>query len=279
MKKISILSVAVLSVMMMASPILALSTTLSQRLSAEASAGASASSTKAAKVAAALATRIQTGQSHATAEIDRRVTVLNNLSTKVSAMTRLNATDKTNIASLITQQVSSLTDLKTKILADTDTTTLKADVKSITDSYRIFMLVVPQINVITTSDSMIETSNMIGAIGTKLQARVAIAGTAGNNVTALNTLLSDITAKINDAQTQAQNAVLAVASLKPDQGDTATITANKQAFTTAKGELKTARTDLQTARTDAGKIVTSLKAMKVSTATSTPASATSTMTQ
>lgn len=269
MKKIqiSILSVVILSAFV-AIPAFAISTTVD--LSAKLSANETASSTKAAKVAAALLTRIQTGQARATEEIDRRVTALTDLTGKVSAMTRLSIGEKTNISNFISEQLSTLVTLKTKILADADIATLKVDVKSITDSYRIFMLVMPQVNIIRTTDAMVETGQMLGALGAKLQTRITAAGAAGNNISALNILMSDFTAKINDAQTQAQASVTVVSSLQPDQGDQVTIAANKKAFTTARADIKTARADLQTARNDAQKIINVLKGMKVSaTASST----------
>jgi len=49
----------------------------------------------------------------------------------------------------------------------------------------------------------------------------------------MSALLSDMTTKISDAQTQTAAAVALVAPLKPDQGDAATIAANKAAFATA----------------------------------------------
>ncbi len=264
MKKIqiSILSVAILSVLLVASSVSAL----------DVGSNATASSTKAVAKVAALTARIQKAQTRAGQEIDRRVTILNDLTGKVVAMTRLASDQKTAISNSITQQVSVLTQLKTKIMADTDITTLKADIKSITDSYRIFMLVIPQINIIRTTDAMIETSQMLGALGTKLQTRISTVSST-NGVSALNTLMTDFAAKITDAQNQAQAATTVIAPLKPDQGDQATITANKQAIATAKADLKTARVDLKTARQDAGKIVMALKGMK--TATATPATTTS----
>ena len=126
------------------------------------------------------------------------------------------------------------------------------------------MLVIPQVNVIRTTDALIETSQMISALGTKLQTRINTAGSEGGNVSALNTLMADLVSKISDAQIKAQSASTVVSTLKPDQGDQATITANKQAFSTARADLKVARTDLGTARTDAQKIINALKDMKVS---------------
>ena len=278
MKKIqiSILSAVILSVALAAMPVFAISTTVGL------TSGSNASTTRAAKVAAALATRIQTAQSRASQEIDRRVTAMNTLLGKISAMTRVSASEKTSISDFLNQQISAMASLKAKILADTDITTLKTDIKSITDSYRIFMLIIPQGNVLATTDAMNETASMLGALGTKLQTRITAAQTAGADVSAMNTLMSDMNAKIADAQTQTAAAVALITPLQPDQGDATTIAANTAAFTAARADIKTARAELATARQDAGKIVTDLKALKTpatSASTSTGNSTSSTTTQ
>ena len=59
-------------------------------------------------------------------------------------MVKVSANEKTAIANEVQTEISNLTALNTKIQADTDLTTLKTDIQSITEDYRIFMLVIPQ---------------------------------------------------------------------------------------------------------------------------------------
>ena len=268
MKKIqtSILSIAILGVVFVASPAFALTTRLNEN----------ASSTKATKAAAALTTRIENAKTRANQEIDRRVTAINALITKVSDMVRVAADQKTSISSSLSQQISTLNDLKTKIAADADIDTLKTDIKSITASYRVFLLVLPQANILVTADSIKETSQMLASLAVKLQSRITSAGSAGENISALNTLISDMNTKLTDAQTQADAAIAKISGLQPDGGDSTIATGNKTAFTGAKADIKVARADLATARADAGKIVAGLKAFKSATTTSTAVTATTT---
>ncbi len=84
------------------------------------------SSTRAAARQAALITR---AQGRADQEIARRVAALNVLNTRIQAMQKLSADEKTSLASAIQAQLTELATLKTKIDADTDATTLKTDIQ------------------------------------------------------------------------------------------------------------------------------------------------------
>jgi len=223
-----------------------------------------------AKAAAKLAARIETGQKHADQEVDRRVTALNDLIARVATIDRLTDAEKTSITGSIQSQITALNSLKAKIDADTDIDTLKTDIKTITQAYRIFMLVIPQGRIVAVSDTIFTTSDILSTLGTKLSARITAAGTAGKNVTALTTLLADLNAKAADAKVQAQAAVTLVAGLSPDNGDTTAMKANDKAFADARAKIKLARADLKTSRDDAHKIIEALKGMKLeATATST----------
>ena len=106
-----------------------------------------------------------------------------------------------------TAEISTLAALKTKIDADTDATTLKADLKSITKSYRVYALVLPQGRIAAAADREVTLVSMMSTLGTKLQARVQAAGQSGADVTAATATLTDMSSKLQDAQTQAQAAV------------------------------------------------------------------------
>ena len=204
------------------------------------------------------------GRDRAVAEIDRRVADLNQLKTRIDGMKRVSDSSKTSLKGSIDAQIQILTDLKAKIQADTDDATLKADIQSITKSYRIYMLVMPQVAVLATTDRIHTTMDLMTTFGTKLQTRITDAQTAGKDVTALQAAYADYTAKISDAGVQADAASALVVNLKPDNGDQATMDANKKALADAKAKLKVAQSDLKTARKDAQTIVQGLKTMNVS---------------
>jgi len=239
-------------------------------------AGASASVTAGAKLTAA-ESKLQT---RGDAEIDRRTAALIDLNTRVQAMQKVTDAFKQNLSANIQTQLTSVAALKVKIDADTDPTTLKADLKSITDSYRIFALVLPQGSIAAAADRSVTLVSMMSTLGAKLQARVQAAGQAGNNVTALTAALTDMASKLQDAQTQAEAAVTASAALAPDGGDATKMASNNAALKTARADIKTATTDLTAARKDVTTIMAGLKSMPAASASaSSTVSATQTQTQ
>ncbi len=191
-------------------------------------------------------------------EVDRRIASLNDLNTRVQAMQRVSDAFKQSIAATISANITNLTTLKAKIDADTDSATLKTDLKSITDGYRVYVLIIPQGRIAAAADRVAVIVNMMGTLGSKLQARVQAAGTAGNDVTAANALLVDMSAKLNDAQTKAQASITESATLQPDGGDKTKMDANNAALKQARADITAAQKDLADARKDAGQIVAAL---------------------
>lgn len=259
MKKYILLSIAlcVLASFGSARTASALSTTVS------ASANASTTGAKATLSAAAqakLATRIDTAKNKASEEIDRRVTALNRLIDTISAMTRVTTDEKTKINTALKTQIEALNNLKVKITSESDIDVIKTDVKSITQSYRIFALVLPQGRIMAEADAIVATADMMGKVGAKLDTRIKEQTQKGTDVTEMTKVLVDYGTKLTDAQTNAQTAVSLILSLNVDNGDKAIMKTNADAFASARAKLKTARTDLKAAREDATKILKSLRA-------------------
>ncbi len=221
------------------------------------------------KATVALTARIEKGQAKATEEIDRRITALNELNTRIQAMTKVNDQEKANISAFLQSQVGLMASLKAKIVADADIDTLKTDIKSITESYRVFALVMPQGHMIAVTDAIVATSDSLNILAAKLQARID-AVPAGKDTTTLATLIADMKAKADDSKVQAQAAVNLIAPLTPDNGDKTIMEKNKKAFVDAKAKIKLGSDDIKKSREDAKKIVDMLKKIKVNvTATST----------
>jgi len=218
--------------------------------------------TTGAHASANLATRIEKAKDRAKEEIARRVAALGDLGDKVGGMAKVTADVKTSISGTVQTQVSALSALQAKIEADTDIDTLKTDIKSITQSYRIFMLVLPQGRITTAADHVQVTAETLAALAGKLSTRITEAQGTGKDVTAATALLTDMNAKIASAKAQADAAVSLTASLKPDNGDKAAMDANKAALKDAQAKLKIAREDLKAARKDAGDIVKALRGMR-----------------
>ena len=207
--------------------------------------------------------RIEVGKNRADQEIDRRIKALSNLETNINLMNRVSAEEKTSLSSSIQSQIDALTNLKTKISSDSDLATLKTDIKSITASYRIFALIIPQGHITATVDKIHSTIDMMTAFQAKLQSRIDVSKSAGSDTATMATLISDMSAKLANAKTEADAAMSLSAGLKPDNGDQAIFKSNNEALKSAREKIKSARADLRLAREDAQKIRIELHKIEV----------------
>ena len=213
----------------------------------------------------------------ASQEITRRIDALNKLSTRVNGMAKLSSSDKANLTSEIQSQIAAMNTLQAQISADTSanaTSSLKSDIQSITKSYRIFMLIIPQGALEAAADRVLDVAQSLSTLAGQLQTRITAAQNAGTDMSASVTALADMNAKIADANTQANAATSAVAGLKPDNGDQTVAQANLAAMKSARSKVQAAQQDLVAARKDAGTIVKALMSLKGSAGGSASSSAT-----
>lgn len=218
--------------------------------------GVSASVTGSATLTAAEQKAVSRGDQ----EITRRISALNDLNTRVQAMQAVTASFKQALAANIQTEVTGFTSLKAKIDADTVLATLKTDIQSITKSYRVYALILPQGRIAAAADRVVTIVTMMSTLGSKLQARIQAASTAGNDTTALTAALTDMSSKLQDAQTQAQAAVTVTESLQPDNGSSTVMASNTATLKQGRTDFQTATSDLQAARKDITTIVAGLKA-------------------
>ncbi|MEI7720112.1 MAG: hypothetical protein WCI89_02805 [bacterium] len=227
------------------------------------------------------AAKMTAAKARADQEIDRRVATLNEVTDRVGVMQEVQADFKQNLAGAVSGQVAAFAALKAKIDAETDPTLLKSEVQSINESYRVYALLVPQARIATAADRVVTLTRMMTILGSKLQARIAAAQTAGTDISALSKTLGDLSQKLSDANAQAQSAVSVSVSLVPDEGDKVKMAANAAALKTAHTAVGVAQKDLKDSRKD---IATILKGLNVSlsaassTPTITPGSATASTT-
>ncbi len=207
--------------------------------------------------------RMEMGKTKAMQEIDRRITSLNELITRIQAMKRISDAQKSSLVSDAQSQINSLTTLKTKIQADTDPATIKTDRQSIYSQYRIYMLFMPKIRILAAADRMNEIVDVMSQTATNLETRINSAKTAGKNVANLETALADLKAKLTDAKTQYTNAQNTVTGLTPDNEDSTKMQSNKTALENARAMIKTGSQDLKIGRTDIETIRQGLKDMKL----------------
>ncbi len=200
------------------------------------------------------ANRMEKGQERGSSEIDRRIESLTNLKTRLASIKLLDATALATISANLDAEIAKLQSLKTQIQSDTSTSTLKDDVKSITQGLRIFAVVEPKARIAASASRINAVVTQMTALTTKLQARIDAAKTAGTDTTSAVTALADLQAKIADAKVQADAAVSLTANLAADNGDATVRASNLQALKDAKAKLVLAQKDLADARHDAGTI-------------------------
>ncbi len=205
-------------------------------------------------------------------EIDRRIKNLGRLMDRAHVMSKLSDTTKSTLENTVQSETDALTALKAKIDADTDITTLRTDVQSITKSYRIYALVIPQGAVLAAADRLTTVADTMSGIGDKLQSRIAEAQAAGKDVSAMQSSYDDLVAKLADAKTQAADAISATQALKPDNGDQAIGQANLQALKDARSKIHTGIQDLVAARKDAATVIAGFRSSHLDAKTSDSAS-------
>jgi len=229
---------------------------------AQTDASSTASSTRGAARVTAQETRIAKAKMHADQELDRRVASLNALAARVNDMKRITDAQKSSLTMSINDQVTVLATLKAKIDADTDVAALRTDIQSITKSYRIYALILPQASLVAAADRAMTVASSMSALSGKLQSRISTLQASGTDVTALQAAYADFNLKIADANTQANAAVTEVVSLKPDNGDKTVMAANIAALKDARKKVQVAQQDFVAARKDAETIVKGIRRNK-----------------
>ncbi|HAO64846.1 TPA: hypothetical protein DCQ44_02590 [Candidatus Taylorbacteria bacterium] len=213
-------------------------------------------------------------QGQADKEITRRLDLLNKMAARIEEMKKVSAAGKASLSTDLQAHVNLLNNLSTKIKADTDAATLKSDVQSIAKAYRVYMLVMPQLQITVAADRLASTSDLLTNFALKLQERITTSQTAGTDVTALQTLLTDMNAKIADAKVQAAAAIAKVTGLTPDSGDAAVQASNQFALKAAREDIRVGTQDIKAANKDANQIRVGLNVHVKANATSTASTTT-----
>lgn len=212
------------------------------------------STTRAANRQAALQQRMQNLQGRGGKEIQNRIDALNKLLTRIQSMKNLSDSEKAAFSSTLQTSITSMTALESKIQSDTSTTTLRADLQTIAPDYRIYMLVMPQLSILSAVDRVNTLVTTLQTTESKIQTRVSADASLSSNTT-ISSDISDMTAKLSDASSQASAAQTEIVGLAPDQGNTTVMQSNTAALKDARSKIQTATKDLQSARADAGAII------------------------
>jgi hypothetical protein len=185
-------------------------------------------------------------------EVTRRFTTLDSLASHVSGSKVLTSSDSTALSSEIASTRSGLTSLKAQIDAETSLAALKTEVRKIATDYRVYLLVVPQVNLVSGADTVGAAKPIFGKISANLTVRIAAAKTAGKDTTAAQADLDTMNAAVAQAISLAEPLPAALLPLTPAQynGGTAgpVLKKGRATLVEARGLLQTARRDAQACR-------------------------------
>jgi hypothetical protein len=185
-------------------------------------------------------------------EIGRRLTTLGTLASKVSGSKTLTSSDASALSSEISATVSGLNALKATIDAETAVPALKADVAKVATQFRVYVLVVPQVHLVSAADGVLAAQAKFTQINTNLAARIAKAKTAGKDVTAAQTALDAMNTHVSQAMGLATGLPAKLLALTPAQYNAGTagpvLAGARTALATARNDLKAAVADAQACR-------------------------------
>lgn len=179
--------------------------------------------------------------------VDNRVDELNRLSTRIQNDKRLSADEKSTLTANIQTDITSLTNLKVKINADTDISTARTDIKQIL-AIRVYSVVVPQTRLLIVIDNLSALTSRLQGLTPKIQNLINNLKSQGKDVSALQPLLDDINSQlstISSKLTQDKSTVLAV---------TATTSDPHSVFVSVRQDLSAVRQDFSKIRSDVGQM-------------------------
>ena len=132
-------------------------------------------------------------------EINRRFATLTDLSSKISSSKVITSSNAAALQSEISSTTAGLTSLKGTIDAETSIPALKADIVKIATDYRVYLLVVPQVNLVNAADGVLFAQTKFATVNTNLAARIAAAKAACKDTTTAQADLDAMNASVTAA--------------------------------------------------------------------------------
>jgi len=211
-------------------------------------AGPSGKGVCATEAAALKPASIDTLRAFGDCEINRRFTTLSDLSSRITASKAMTPSDASALQSEISSTRSGLSGLKATVDAETSMPVLKLDIVRIATDYRVYLLLLPQVNLVNAADAVTFAQAKFATINTNLTARIAAAAAAGKDTTAAQADLGAMNASVAAAVGLASPLPAQLLPLTPAQYNGGTA---GPILSTARAALGRARDDLKSAIADA----------------------------
>jgi hypothetical protein len=195
---------------------------------------------------------VETARAFGDCEIGRRFTTLAALSAKISASKVLTSSDSAALQSEVASTKTGLTSLKTTIDSEASLPALRADITKIAVDYRVYLLVAPQVHLVSAADGVIAAQARFADVNTKLAARIAAAKAAGKSTTTAQAALDAMNAAVATAISLAQPLPAKLLPLTPAQYNSGTagpiVTSARAALGQARDQLKAAMASAKACR-------------------------------
>lgn len=189
-------------------------------------------------------------------EISRRLTSLNSVSSQISGISKLTASDKSYLTNEVNTEITGLTSLKTQLDAATTAQLAVSLAQSIISEYRVYALVLPKVWLIKTADTQQVTESKLSLLAQKIQTRITSDQNSDKNVSSLQTELNAMITQTNNAQAISNKIETTVLHLQPSSYDS-----DHTILSGDRAQLITAHSDNEAAYTDAISLVSSLTSL------------------
>ena len=199
-----------------------------------------------------------------TRRIDLRLAALKKFDAALNAAKHITDGHKSTLHTLITEETSGLTALKTKVAGETTREALRADATSMINDYRVFILVGPKVRLTAVADAEAAAIARLKEAHDKLADLVGKAKAAGKDTAAAEQDLADMQAAIDKASAGIDGDVATLLAIEPGPDGTAI----RAKVGECRASLKAARADLKTAVAEAKSVRAFLKSLKPSPAAS-----------
>lgn len=186
--------------------------------------------------------------------IANRMQFLNTLTSRINDASYLTTENKAGLLDRIDATKTGLSELEGTIAADTDTTTLKADLRKIIDNYRVYLVVGPVTRIVITADRLTATAELFERYAKKVSNDVGDFELNGKDVTDADACLQTMNDNIASAKSQIDGVTADVLSVVPAgyPGNRKTLESARMNIRSARGSLVKA---LEAARTCKGLIL------------------------
>lgn len=172
--------------------------------------------------------------------IDMRLAALARFDATVTSSRHMADAHRSTLHSLISQDTSGLTALRTKVNGETTLAALKADAISMVTEFRVYMLVGPKVRLTSAGDAEKDAIGRLNAAYDNLSGLVAKAKAKGANTATAEQNLADMKASVTKADSEINGQVGTLLALQPSP-DGATLTSKvdgvRAALVSGRGDL------------------------------------------